>query len=294
MNSELRGTIRCVRASDQDFPEALRHIPDAPLALYVKGHWPLPESVLKIGVVGSRRATPYGLDSASRISGDLAQRGVMIVSGLAIGIDASAHRACLREDGFTVAVLGNGFAHTYPRENAGLYAEIAEKGTIITEFSHDIPPKSENFPQRNRIISGLSRGVVVVEAGEVSGALITARYAAVQGRDVFAVPGSTFHWQSKGCHRLIKEGARLVESAQDVLEEYGVHQPGAATPRREIQGLSKQEQELFSQLNSVPLSVDELVELTGQRVDRLAEVLLSLELKGLIMSMPGHRYAARN
>ncbi len=294
MNSELQSEIRCVLDSDPDYPSSLRDIPDKPDVLYVQGRWPLPEEVMKIGIVGARRATPYGMDAAARISSDLSQQGALIISGLAMGIDACAHRACLKEGGWTVAVLGHGFGHEYPRDNARLSKDLAEKGTLITEFDFDVPPRPQHFPRRNRIISGLSRGVVVVEAGEHSGALITARYAAEQGRDVFVVPGSIFNWQSKGCHRLIKEGARLIESAQDLLEEYGAKAPGVRASSKELPPLSPAEQELLGHLNSVPLSVDELAELTGHRVDRLAEVLLSLELKGLIMNMSGHRYATHN
>jgi DNA processing protein len=212
---------------------------------------------------------------------------------MAAGVDAAAHRASLKEQGWTIGVLGHGFEFQYPRENKNLFEQMAVEGTLITEFPYDFPPRSEHFPQRNRIISGLSKGVVVVEAAEKSGALITARYAAEQGKDVFAVPGSLFQTQSKGSNRLIKEGAKLVESAEDVLDEYGVLRPRVQTSAVSPEALSAEESDLLKQVQNAPLSIDELVELNGKPVDRLAELLLSLELKGRISSMPGQRYVAR-
>lgn len=294
MNSELCGPIRSVRAEDNDYPQALVSIEDRPPVLYVKGKWPLPEDVLTIGVVGSRRASRYGREAAMHLAAGLVDRGAIIVSGLALGIDACAHRAALDAEGWTVAVLGHGFGYQYPKENKTLFDEIEKAGTLVTEFSYETPPNSSHFPQRNRIISGLSRGVLVVEAGERSGALITARYAAEQGRDVFAVPGSIFSWQSHGTHRLIKEGARPVTAAADILEEYGFACSQKLLPPPEEGKLTGEQSALLRQLSGVPLSIDELVELTGQPVERLAELLLSLELKGRVLSMPGQRYVARH
>jgi len=294
MNSELGQEIRSVRWEESDYPACLRELPDRPAVLYVKGCWPLPAHEVMIGVVGARRASPYGLEAAQHVTSGLVRRGVVTISGLASGIDASAHRATLQERGWTVAVLGHGFGYQFPKENAPLFEEIERKGTLVTEFPFDTPPLAQHFPQRNRIISGLSRGVVVVEAGEHSGALITARCAAEQGRDVFVVPGTIFSPQSRGCHRLIKEGAKLVEKAEDILDEYGLVSTDP-TPSREVgDGLSAPEQELMNHLSHVPLSIDELVELSGQSVNRLAEVLLALELKGRIQSVPGQRYVKRH
>jgi len=294
MNSELKRDFRKVQCADADYPGPLRELADRPSVLYVKGRWPLPEGALKIGIVGARLATGYGREAAERLTVDLVRGGVMTISGLASGIDACAHRATLQETGWTVAVLGHGFGYQYPKENAALFEGIAKEGTLITEFPYDTPPLSHHFPQRNRIISGLSRGVVVVEAGERSGALITARCAAEQGRDVFALPGTIFSPQSRGCHRLIKEGARLVESAEEILEEYGLETPSFEPSLNEREPLSAQEQQVMQHLSRVPVSIDELVELSGHPVDRLAEVLLALELKGRIQSVPGQRYATRN
>lgn len=296
MNSEPKGDFRAVSEKDDDYPEALKGIADRPPVLYVKGRWPLPGKGL-IGIVGTRHATPYGLDVTARMTGELVRRRLITVSGLAAGVDACAHRTTLEEGGWTVAVLGHGLGYQYPKENVPLFAEIAARGTLVTEFSYDTKPASENFPRRNRIISGLSEGVLVVEAGQRSGASITARYAAEQGRDVFVVPGSIFNPQSVGCHRLIKEGARLVETAEEILETYGLAGGECMDPRPETAGdddLSQSEKDLMKLLSSIPFSVDELVELSGLPVDRLAEVLLSLEIKGRIQHLPGQRYATKN
>ena len=321
MNSEPPGDFRAVSERDDDYPKSLRELADRPAVLYVKGRWPLPDKGL-IGIVGTRHASRYGMEAANRLTRELVSRQMITVSGLASGIDACAHRTTLEEGGWTVAVLGHGFGYQYPKENAPLFAEIAARGTLMTEFSYDTRPDPVNFPRRNRIISGLSQGVLVVEAGHRSGASITARYAAEQGRDVFVVPGSIFSPQSAGCHRLIKEGARLVETAEEILEEYGLtpekpynssspavagggpikgaddHDGSRLTIRRDDvdrdAGLSTSEKELLNFLSSIPLSVDELVELSGSPVDRLAEVLLSLEIKGRIRHMPGQSYVAKN
>jgi DNA processing protein len=304
MNSEPKGDFRAVSEQDDDYPKGLRELADRPPVLYVKGRWPLPEKGL-IGIVGTRRASRYGMDAANRLTSELVSRQMITVSGLASGIDACAHRATLEEGGWTVAVLGHGFAYQYPRENKLLYQEIAQKGTLLTEYSYETPPLAAYFPQRNRIISGLSQGVLVIEAGDHSGALITARCAAEQGRDVFVVPGSIFSPQSAGCHRLIKEGAKLVETAEEILEEYGfsavIRQTsgGSMDPLPKAAGdddrdLSRAEKELLKFLSSIPISIDELVELSGLPVDRLAEVLLSLEIKGRIQHVPGQCYVVKN
>ncbi len=307
MNSEPKRDFRQVTEQDAQYPQALRELTDRPPVLYIKGRWPLPETGL-IGIVGTRGASAYGLEATERLTIELVRQGIVTVSGLAAGIDACAHRTTLQEGGWTVAVLGHGFGYRYPKKNEPLFDEIAKKGTLVTEFPYDTPPQSCNFPQRNRIISGLSQGVLVVEAGHRSGASITARYAAEQGRDVFVVPGSIFSAQSRGCHHLIKEGAKLVETAQDILEEYSLSSPNASVGdpslvsnnmmdsrlRGNDSGLTPSEKELLKALSSTPLSVDELVEITHQPVDRLAEVLLSLELKGRIQAMPGQRYVAHN
>jgi len=306
MNSESEAGFRKVAEQDPDYPKSLKELADRPPVLYIKGRWPVPARWLT-GIVGTRRASPYGFEAARRLTAGLVRRRIVTVSGLAAGIDACAHRTTLEEGGWTIAVLGHGFGFQFPKENAALYDEIARKGTLVTEFSYDTPPQPRYFPQRNRIISGLSQGVLVIEAGERSGALITARYAAEQGRDVFVVPGSIFSPWSAGCHRLIKEGARLVETADEILEEYGLAQKQnsssfpAASGRESMDpppkaagddDLNVVEKELLKFLSAIPVSIDEMVELSGWPVDRLAEVLLSLELKGRIQPRAGQRYVA--
>jgi len=285
-----KGEFRAITELHPDYPETLRELADRPPVLYVKGKWP-PLPKFLIGIVGTRRASPYGRAVAEQLTQDLVQRGMATVSGLAAGIDACAHRVTLESSGFTIAALGHGFRYRYPRENHVLFDQIASNGTLLTEFSYDSPPEAGHFPRRNRLISGLSRGVVVIEAGEHSGALITARYAAEQGRDVFAVPGSVFQAESFGCHRLIKQGAKLVETAQDILEEYGLDKeaPQQADERR-FENLTEMQKQVLKAMSVIPVTIDELSLTIEEPVDRLASALLSLELEGLIRSLPGQRY----
>jgi DNA processing protein len=306
MNSGSAATFRTVSEHDSDYPKRLLELADRPPVLYVRGRWPVPEENL-LGIVGTRRASSYGFEVATRLTKDLVHRGLGIVSGLAAGIDACAHRTTIQEGGWTIAVLGHGFGFQFPKENAWLFDDLARQGTLVTEFSYHTRPQPRYFPQRNRIISGLSQGVLVIEAGDHSGALITARYAAEQGRDVYVVPGSIFSPWSIGCHRLIKEGAKLVESAEEILEDYGLSQSKDNSSSPAVVGggsicdgsrpkacrdddLSRTEMDLVNLMSSVPLSVDELVQLSGLPVDRLAEVLLSLEIKGRIQHRPGQCY----
>ncbi len=231
---EIQQKFRIVTEIDADYPERLRELSDRPPVLYVRGSWPVPEGVV-IGLVGTRRASSYGLRAAEILTEGLVSQGVVTVSGLAVGIDTQVHRTTLNKEGITVAALGHGFGFLYPKENGRLAEEIVErKGALVTEFAYQSPAESHHFPRRNRIISGLSRGVVVVEAGNRSGALITARYAAEQGRDVFAVPANIFNGHNTGGHRLLKEGAKLVENPQDILDEYQM-----PDPRRQIESENK-------------------------------------------------------
>jgi len=293
MNSGLERKIRRVLVQDADYPQGLRELADPPPVLYIKGRWPLSQN-LHIGVVGPRKATLYGLEVAKQFTADFVRRDIVTVSGLAAGVDACCHRVTLDEGGWTVAVLGHGFGHFFPKENIPLFEQIAERGTIVTEFEFDTKPEARHFPRRNRIISGLSKGVLVAEASFRSGALITARYAAEQGRDVFVAPGSIFSPLSRGCHRLIKEGAMLVECAQDILDEYGFeeHQAMSDVQKAPVlhEPLNTMEKELLELLSCIPVSVDELADVSGRAADQLAETLLSLELKGRIQAMPGQRY----
>lgn len=283
--AESRGEFRIVTELDAGYPDDLRNVIDRPPVVYVKGVWPPPEG-RRIGIVGTRRATPYGLQMAEYVARECAVQQIATVSGLAAGIDTVAHRTTLAYGGYTVAVLGHGLAHRFPRGNRRLFEAIAEKGALITEFPVAMPPQAVHFPRRNRIISGLSSVVVVIEAGEKSGALITARYAAEQGRDVYAVPGRLFQDESAGCHRLIKEGATLLTGMEDVLGPKALD--AVAAPL--VQGtLTDEERTLLTMLKE-PITVDDIIERMGGSVDHWLASLLSLELQKLITVYPGQRY----
>lgn len=272
--------------ADTGYPQSLLEIADPPNVLYVRGN---PALLQKRGlaVVGSRNATPQGLQTAENFAKALAGKGLSIISGLALGIDAAAHRGALAAGGATVAVIGTGADRLYPARNRELALQIAEHGAIVSEFPLGTPVLAANFPRRNRIISGLSRGVLVVEAATESGSLITARLAGEQGREVFAIPGSIHSPVARGCHRLIKQGAKLVETANDVLEELGEilqeavpdQPPGDAD-----------ESTILAALGHDPCTLDELVERTGAGADQLLGELLALELAGKLSSLPGNRY----
>lgn len=275
-----------VTLADADYPRALLEIADPPSLLYVRGNIELLHR-RGLAVVGSRNATPQGVQTAENFSRALAAQGLTIISGLALGIDAAAHRGALAAGGKTIAVIGTGADRIYPARNRDLALAIAEHGAIVSEFPLGTPAIASNFPRRNRIISGLSRGVLVVEAAPESGSLITARLAAEQGREVFAIPGSIHSPVARGCHRLIKQGAKLVETAQDVLEEFGNYPEPADVPAV----LSDEcENAVLSALGHDPCTLDDLVERTGLTADRLLTELLTLELAGSIATLPGNRY----
>jgi DNA processing protein len=272
--------------ADTAYPRALLEIADPPSLLYVRGN---PSLLQKRGlaVVGSRNATPQGLQTAEAFAKALASQGQCIISGLALGIDAAAHRGALAAHGETVAVIGTGADRIYPAGNKTLALAIVEQGAVVSEFPLGTPAIAANFPRRNRIISGLSRGVLVVEAAPESGSLITARLAAEQGREVFAIPGSIHSPVARGCHKLIKQGAKLVETASDVLEELGsfvdLPLPPLAPP-------AVNDNPLLAALGHDPCSLDDLAERTGQDAGQLLPELLILELSGQIATLPGNRY----
>ena len=282
---EIRAST--IALSDDDYPRLLAEIIDPPLALHVKGDRSLLASD-GIAVVGSRRASAYGVNAARRLATDLARSGLTIVSGLALGIDAAAHEAALDAGGRTIAVLGTGIDVTYPRSNARLRARIEKEGLVLTEFAPGTPPLPENFPMRNRVISGLTLGTVIVEATSRSGSLITARMAAEQGREVFAVPGSIFAAGAEGTHRLIQYGAKLVHDVDDVLDEL----PGQFRAKRQTR--TDPPDELRSVL--AVLSRDEALHLEtiagrlSRSTSQISESLLQLELGGWVRSLPGTRY----
>lgn len=277
--------------SSEKYPPALRHIYDPPLVLYVKGSIE-PADAVAIAVVGSRRCTLYGRSQARQISVALASRGVTIVSGLAHGIDAEAHRSALEAGGRTVGVLGSGFNHFYPSAHRELGEEIASSGAVISEFPLSWKPHRANFPRRNRIISGLSLGVVVVEGTVLSGSLITARWALEHGKEVFAVPGQVDSPTSRGPHALIKDGAKLVESAQDILEEFPdivEHLPETPLSPK----LEPLEHRIVEALGNAEKHIDELTVELDLEPSVLMSNLLLMEMKGLIQRRPGMKFSRK-
>ena len=281
---------------DPAYPSRLRTIADPPPLLYVSGS--LEESdQLAVAVVGARRATPAGQMITERLANELAAAGFTIVSGLARGVDAAAHRGALTAGGRTVAVLGCGLGRTYPAEHERLRHEIEQRGAVVSELPLDAPPHSGHFPRRNRIISGLSLGVIVTEAAIDSGSLITARLAAEQGREVFAVPGFVRAETSRGTHALIKEGAALIEEGQDVIDAIAPQlEPSTrarlVTPRTHAvaEDLGNHERLVYDALSYDPLTVDHLYERTGLPVAAVMASLLSLELQRRVRQLPGQRY----
>lgn len=272
--------------ADAAYPQALLEIPDPPSLLYVRGNVDLLHK-RGLAIVGSRNSTPQGQQTAETFARALAGKGISIISGLALGIDAAAHRGALAAGGETIAVIGTGADRIYPARNKELALAIAEHGAIVSEFPLGTPAVAANFPRRNRIISGLARGVLVVEAAPESGSLITARLAAEQGREVFAIPGSIHSPVARGCHQLIKQGAKLVETAQDILEEFGSYQPSAAPAGAPTTTVASP---VLDALGHDPCSLDDLVERTRLGADQLLGELLNLELAGLIATLPGSRY----
>lgn len=292
---ETRG-LGLIRFGDEGYPELLAAIHSPPPILYLRGTIG-PADRVAVAIVGSRQASPYGSAMAEQISGELAERGVTIVSGMARGIDAAAHRGALRAAGRTIAVLGCGLGVTYPPEHAELADQIAEQGALISEFPVFTPPKPGHFPQRNRIISGLARGVVVIEAGLKSGAMITANYALEQGREVFAVPGQVTSRSSRGCHQLIKAGAKLTEGWEDIWEEIELQvAPGVQVvrdPTPVSRSLAQEEILIIDALEAGPIQIDDLIGRTQLPAGQMASLLLSLMLKGMIEELPGKSFAKR-
>lgn len=277
--------------NDPGYPAALRFIHDPPAALFVRGALKITDE-MALAVVGSRKPTAYGRLVAEKIAADLAAAGITVVSGLARGIDTAAHRGALAVGGRTVAVLGCGPDVVYPRENSGIMEQIIERGAVVSEFPPGSPPEAWHFPARNRIISGFSKGVLVVEAAEKSGALITADFALEQGRDVMAVPGNVTSSLSKGTNRLIKQGAKLVESAGDIIEELGLNSlfPRTAAAEHPSIKLGSEEEEVLRLLTVEPVLLDELVERSGLSARAVQIALMFLVTKGLASRSAGGKY----
>jgi len=277
---------------DPDYPARLREIPDPPPVLYLKGNL-RPEDARAVAVVGTRRPTPYGRQATAHLVEGLARAGVTVVSGLALGIDGVAHRTALEAGGRTLAVLACGLDRVYPPEHRDLAEAVARSGALLSEFPPGTRPEAHNFPRRNRLLSGLALGVLVVEAPEASGALITVRWALDQGREVMAVPGPIFSPASRGALRLLQEGARLVMEVEDILEEVGLA-PGAPV-QAPLPGLDAPEDEaeraLLEALASGPLHIDDLVRQTNLPVAQVTATLTLLEVRGRVRSLGGMHFA---
>ena len=298
-----------VTLEDDDYPPLLREIYDPPIALYIRGDFKKVLARPCLAVVGSRRCSTYGINAAQSLSRDLAQNGLTIVSGLARGIDAAAHRGALETGGLTIAVVGTGLEMTYPKEHKKLEEEIAASGAVVSEFPLGTPPLPQNFPYRNRVLSGLCFGVLIVEAAEHSGSLITARLANEQGREVFAVPGNITSQTSFGTNFLIKDGAKLVQHWRDVAEELprdvregilGVDRPKRGVTQSNVQpmfetvALSDHERKLLDLLTAdAPSHVDQLLISSGMNSSDLMTALLGLEMKDRIRELPGKSYIKR-
>ena len=286
-----------ITSESDDFPELLRQIPGPPTLLYVVGnkdalHLPA------LAVVGSRNPTRGGIQNAYDFSNHLARSGFCIVSGLAQGIDTAAHKGALDAGAKTVAFLGHGIDRVYPAENREIAHRIAEDGALCSEYPLGSPPRGEHFPQRNRLISGLSLGTLVIEAAKRSGSLISARLASEQGREIFAIPGSIHNPLSRGCHQLIKQGAKLVESADDIVSELaplvGHLMQNVEKPRGDSAPVTQDDtdyQALLSILSYDPASADQLAEHSGLTIDQVSSMLLILELEGKILVQAGGRYS---
>ncbi len=286
----MKGYFDIVTIDDDDYPSMLKVIDQAPYVLFYRGRL---EALQQLGlaVVGSRRASPYGRKVARELARDLAAEGVVVVSGLARGIDSEAHQGAVDGQGATVAVMGSGVDVVYPPENRRLYERIQEQGAIVSEFIPGRPPEAHHFPRRNRIISGLSHGVVIVEARQKSGALITADFALEQGRDVFAVPGPVSSETSRGTNNLIKQGAKLVSSVQDILEEYITPLPGRRLEEQQVLlMLDRYEEEILKYISYEATHMNDILTASSMNNGLASTLLIKLELYGLIKCLPGNYY----
>ena len=287
-------SVQLIAQWDEAYPQILREIYDPPIALFCRGKADLLH-LPGIGLVGTRTPSKYGLEVTERLSTDLSRHDFSVVSGAARGIDTVAHRTAMMNGGSTVAVMGCGVDRAYPAENKGMLEEIAEKGLIISEFLMGAKPDAQNFPRRNRIISGLSKGVVIIEAAERSGSLITAFLALDQNREVFAIPGSRFSGQSIGTNRLIKQGAHLVCSIEDVMEELGErYRMGRSPGQTELLfALDDEERSVFMEIGEEARHIDDLSAALELPTYSLLGILLRLEMKGLINQLPGKYFTRK-
>jgi DNA processing protein len=288
-----RQSVRLLFRDDPDFPSSLQDIPDSPHLLYLRGTL-LPSDARAVALVGSRQYTGYGRRVAERLAGDLVRAGFTVISGLALGIDGIAHRAALHVGGRTLAVLAGGLSKIYPPEHTELAEEVQAAGALVTEAAMRMEPMAGMFPARNRLISGLARGVVVVEAAAKSGALITARHAAEQGRPVFAVPGPLDSPASAGAHYLVRQGAILVRGVEDILEELdGVKSPAQSAQAEPVAELDDTQRSICAFLQERPRHVDEMAQQLGFSVPQIAGALMALEMKKAVRRLPGNQYERR-
>jgi len=283
--------IKILTWQDEAYPKRLREISQPPPVLYYRGEL-FPEDTWAVAVVGTRRVTPYGRQVAEDTASFLAANGVTIVSGLARGVDGIAHRAALRVGGRTLAVLGSGVDQIYPPEHLTLAEQISEHGAVLSDYPPETAPESANFPPRNRIISGLSMAVIVIEAGETSGALITAEFAAEQGRDVFAVPGNILAPQSKGTNKLILQGASPLLNAGDVMQALNLTRIGEHKAARKVIPGDDIEAKVLNALGDQPLHVDEIRSQTSLPIEKVTATLVMMELKGMVRQVGGMQYVA--
>ena len=299
--------IKILTFNESIYPENLKTIYDPPPLLYVKGELK-PEDNLSVAIVGSRRASFYGLSMAEKMASELANFGITVVSGMARGIDSAAHKGALKSGGRNIAVLGSGLDCVYPPENKKLFEEIAESGAVVSEFSMQTKPLAGNFPRRNRIISGLSQGVVVVEAARNSGALITADSAIEQSREVFAIPGKADSATSFGTNRLIKQGAKLIDNVEDIIEELQLkikeHIKKSQTTTLEKSEKSKdlkarrnltgEECQIYNNINTQPRYIDDIIRDSGLSTEKVLGSLMQMEIKHLIKQLPGKFFVKTN
>ena len=290
----IKNNARLIAFNDEAYPEGLKRIPDAPLIFYVKGEIK-DEDKYAIAIVGSRTPTNYGLQIAEKMAHKIAGYGLTVVSGMARGIDAASHRGALRAKGRTIAVLGSGIDVPYPPENKGLMNAISSSGAVISEFPLSTKPNRENFPRRNRIISALSLGVVVVEATVDSGSLITVGYALEQGKEVFAVPGNITSKNSKGTNDLIKKGAKLVEGAEEIIDELrpqikGILKEDNLVAEKTLPEMTDDEKRFYNYLGNEPKHIDVISRENNISVNKTLSILLSLELKGVVRQTEGKNF----
>lgn len=283
--------IQVLTWMDEAYPQRLKEIEQPPPVLFLRGEI-TPEDTWAVAIVGTRKVTSYGRQITEEISTYLAANGVTIVSGLARGVDAIAHNAALKAGGRSLAVLGSGVDRIYPPENRALAEKMVEHGAVLSDYTPGTPPEASNFPPRNRIISGLSMAVIVIEAGETSGALITAEFAAEQGREIFAVPGNILAPQSKGTNKLIQQGALPLLSASDILQALNLTRMGQQKAARKVLPADEMEAKLLEALGEEPQHVDEIRNQTGLPVEKVSATLVMMELKGLVRQVGNMQYVA--